>query len=424
MKKKVVEFIRHPLIFGSSILFVGSLTASILNYIFNLSAGRLLSVEDYGTFASLISLFNIFSVFSVVILMVFSKFSASLVGQKKEKVIGSLFISGTIWVAMVSLFLCLVLSAFSFYIADFLRIDNVSLIFITIGSLFFSFLAAAPTGILQGLLKFKYYSFANILSSAAKLLLGVLFISLGYRVLGVISAFFLSTIVSYIFVLAPLYKFIKQKSDEGFTLSSLHKKVYVYALPVLMSNIGMTALASLDIILVKHYFDSSVAGQYAALSLMGRSIFYLVSPIASVLFPLIAQKRERKESLIGTLVLSLGLIGIPSAILSIVYFIFPDLILRIFFPASTYSSLSPYLGPFSLFVLFYSLSFLLNSFYLSIGKVRVFFLTLIAAILEAVLIVFFHSSITQIIFDILLSAFLLLISLLIYYRNVSKDTDS
>lgn len=420
MRKHVYTLARHPLILGSSVIFAGSMAASLLSYFFNLVMGRFLSVADYGTFASLISIFNIFSVFSIAIMMVFSKLAASLAGQKKEKLIGSLFVAGSVWVGIISLIICLLLVAASGWMSSFLNINSPVLILVTVAAMFFSFLSGVSSGILQGLLKFNYFSFLNILSSIVKLVLGIVFVFAGYKVFGAIMAFFLSSLAGFIFAFFPLYKFMKYKVDDGFTLLSLHQKAYSYALPVFFSSIGITALMSTDIILVKHYFNPTVAGQYAALALMGRSIFYVVSPISSVLFPLIAQKKERKERLTGTLLLSIVLIGLPSLFLSLVYFVFPQVVLRIFFPAVTYASLAPHLGPFSIFVFLYSLSFLMNSFFLSIGKTNVLFFTMAAAIAEGIVISLFHENITQVVYGLIIVSFLLLFSLLIYYRNASK----
>lgn len=83
------------------------------------------------------------------------------------------------------------------------------------------------------------------------------------------------------------------------------------------------------VFLVKHFFDPVIARQYAAISIIGRSIFYAVSPIAIVMLPLVARKKERGKSLMG-------------------------------------------------------ITLLLNLFYLSIGKISVFVITILAAVFELV----------------------------------------
>lgn len=422
MKKIINSAFRHPLISGSTIVFIGSMLTSLLNYLFNLGAGRLLTSSDYGIFASLMSVFNIFSVFSLTIIIVFTKFTASFVGQKKEELIKPLLIKGNRLINVFSFIACGLIVIFSQQLSNFLNINNAILVNITSATLFFSFISSVGVGVLQGELKFIYLSMLNIFSSLVKLILGFILILAGFKVFGAIGAFFMSSIFTYLFILISLRRFKKKGTSDEIHIPNLRKSLSVYALPVLLSTLGTTALITLDIILVKHFFDPQIAGQYAALSLMGRSIFYVVSPISVVLFPLIAQKKERKEKLFGTLLLSIFLIGIPSLVLSIIYFIFPGFIIHVFFPAEEYKALVPLMGPFSIFMLLYSLVFLFNSFYLSIGKIKILGATLLAAAVEIIFINFAHSSMNQIVNGLILITFLLLFSLLLYYRNATRET--
>lgn len=415
MKKRIKQVIDHPLISGGTAIFAGSILANILNYLFNLGMGRLLSPSDYGVLASLVSIINIFSVFALTVMTVFTKFTASFVGQGKEELIGVLFKKGTVLVGAVALLICIVIVIFSGQIAEFLHLKTIILINITAASLFFLFVASVAYGILQGLLKFVSFSIINIISSAVKLILGVGFVILGLKASGAVYALFLASVFGYFFIFPALYKFLIKAKNDNLKIPNLHRQLSSYAFPVFLANLGLILFTSVDIILVKHYFSETLAGQYAALNLMGRTINYALAPIISVFFPLIAQKKERKEKLRGTVLLAIFLIGAPSLFLSAIYFLFPEIILNIFFPAKEYAVLAPYLGPFSIFILFYSLSSLLNSFYLSIGKTGVFILPLIAAIVEIVYIIFFHQNIMQITTGLIIISFLLLISLLLYY---------
>lgn len=421
MRDRVLTLVKHPLILGSSIIFIGSMAASVINYLFNLAMGHVLSVSDYGTFSSLVAMFNILSVLSAAIMIVFSKFSAQLIGQKRESFLGSLIIAGNIWIGLISLGICIILAAFSTQISHFLNIGSPILILITIGSLFFSYLSSVPVGVLQGILKFAYFSLVNIASSIVKLTLGIFLVLIGWRVFGAITGFFISIFSSYIFGFIPLYKYLKVKEADGFTLSSLHSRAISYATPVFLSSIGITSMIFVDTILAKHFFSPNLAGQYGALSLMGRSIFYVISPISAVLFPLIVQKKERKEALTGTLVLALFLVFIPSIVLTLIYFIFPGVVIKIFFPPD-YLPVAKYLGFFSVFILLYSISYILNSFYLSIGKTRVFILTILAALSQVVFIFIWHKDIGQFINDLIAASFLLTVSLLLYYKRTTMHS--
>lgn len=420
MKKIIHIVFKHPLVSGSTIVLVGSMVANILSYFFNLAMGRFLLPSDYGTLISLVSIFNIFSVFSITISTVFTKFSATFVAQKKEQFIGPLFISGTKWVGIVALVIISLISVFSPQISNFLNIKSTALVNVVALSLFFSYLWSIGSGILQGILKFTYISFMNILSSLVKLISGLILVFLGFNVVGAVGAILLTAVASYILVLIPLYKFLRINTNKESSLKNLRRKLSAYAIPVFLSNIGIIAFIAIDIILVKHYFSPTIAGQYAAISTMGRSIFFVVAPIGMVLFPLIAQKKEKGENLSSTVLLSLILVGIPSIFLSLIYFVFPDLVRSIFYPLNEYRVVGRYLGQFSIFILFYIFSYLLNTIYLSIGKMWTCAFTIAGSILEIVLIFLFHKDINQVINVMIVSSFLLLISLLLYYPKATQ----
>lgn len=419
MRKKIQKVINHPLISGGSIIFIGSMLANVLNYLFNLGMGRFLLVSDYGILASLLSIINIFLVFSTTIITVFAKFSASFIGQNKKEYIAVLFKKGSRLIGFTGLVIMIIIIVLSSQIASFLHIKNLLLINIMAITLFIAFLSSVVFGILQGALKFISFSLVNIFSSLAKLVLGIGFVLLGFNVLGAMIAIFISNLVGYLFAFLSIGNFLK-KAKNDLVIPDLQRKLSLFAMPVFLSSLGMTVFTSVDVILVKHFFQETVAGQYAALNLMGRSIFYIVSPIVFVFFPLIAQKKERNEHLFNTVLLSVFLTGFPAFILSMIYFFFPKLIINIFFPAQIYSSLTIYLGPFSLFILFFALSWLFNNFYLSIGKSKASLLTMIAAIMEIIYIIFLHENINQIINGLILISFLLLISLLLYYPYATR----
>lgn len=424
MKKRFIRIAKHPLVSGTSIVIIGSLLANVINYFSSLAVARLLIPypSDYGVYASLISIFNIFGVFALTITNVFTKFSAVIIGQKKTELLGPLIIKGSIWVGIMSFVISGLTIIFSSSIAGFLNIEDSFLVVIISIALFISFLGAVTAGVLQGSLKFVYLSFMHASSSFLKLALGVALLLLGLRVFGAINAFLVAVLGAYVISFFPLRKYLKKKNRSDISIDNLYKKLSSYAIPVFLSTIGMTMFISIDIILVKHYFSAQTASHYSALSLMGRSIFYAVSPITLVMFPLIAQKKERKEKLHGTIFLAALFTGAPAIVVSFIYFLFPQLILNIFFPSEEYASLGPLLGPFSIFVVFYTMSFLFNNFYLSIGKGKVSFFTISAAVLEIIFIVLFHQNLSQIITGLSIISFLLLFGLLLYYPYATKSS--
>ncbi len=420
MKRRVEQIISHPLVSGSTIVLAGMFIANLLGYFFTIGMANLLTGTEFGILAALIAIINILSILASTIMTVFTKFTASYVGKNREDLIETLYVKGTIWIGVVSFVIMFIIIVFVRQIATFLHINNLILIYIVAGTLFFAFLTSVGQGILVGLLKFFHNSLINISSSLLKFILAVIMVYFGMHVFGAIFAIFLANVIGYLILIAIIRRRIKWRKDLSI-IPNLQRQLVRYGLPVFLLTLGITAFISIDIILVKHFFNDEMAGDYAKLSLMGRSIFYLVVPITSVSFPLFAQKKERKEKLLGTLLLSLLLIGIPSFAISIIYFLFPEFIIRIFLPAQPVLSLAPLLGIFSIFIVLFSLSYVLSNFYLSIGKVRVFFLTLAGSLFEILYIIAFHKDLYQIIVGLIGISLLLFILLLLYYPLAVKD---
>src|SRR3989344_3766281 len=60
--KLINKLINHPLFSGSAIMFVGSMGANAINYLYHLIMGRLLGPVEYGVLASLYSIMYLISI--------------------------------------------------------------------------------------------------------------------------------------------------------------------------------------------------------------------------------------------------------------------------------------------------------------------------------------------------------------------------
>ncbi len=59
--------------------------------------------------------------------------------------------------------------------------------------------------------------------------------------------------------------------------------------PVLIMLISLTSIFNIDVLLVKHFFDSINAGYYAALSLLGKMIFFGSWSVSMVMFSKVSE---------------------------------------------------------------------------------------------------------------------------------------
>ena len=138
------------------------------------------------------------------------------------------------------------------------------------------------------------------------------------------------------------------------------------------------------------------------------------------MFPLIVQKHEKKENVTNTLILSLGIVLIPSLFLSVFYYFFPQFIILFFLKNESYLQISSYIGYFGITIALYALLALLVNFYLSIKKTKIYFPIILGAIMQIILIYTYHESFLQIITITFVITFLLVLCLLLYYPYAKK----
>src|SRR5579872_86637 len=76
MISQIKNFIRHPLISGSTIMLASSFVSNLFNWVFNLLIGgrHLLSVSDYGIYSTLMSLWALIAIFGGSLSSIFTKF--------------------------------------------------------------------------------------------------------------------------------------------------------------------------------------------------------------------------------------------------------------------------------------------------------------------------------------------------------------
>ncbi|MFZ5366178.1 MAG: oligosaccharide flippase family protein [Patescibacteria group bacterium] len=406
---------KNPLIAGSAVLFVGTMIANFGGYLYHLLMGRMLGPANYGTLESLISLLYLLGIPMGALSLVIVKFVSAFKGQKKLSAIKSMFLTYT---QIFFLFGVVGLAVFFLFISpisSFLHLkEKFSLIIIGAIS-FISIFTTINRSFLQGILYFGTLAASGIIEVFLKLFLAVLFVWLGFGVSGAILPILIGGIVAYIFTVI----FLKGAVWDGQKEALDYLAMVWYALPVFFSTLAFTSLYTTDIILVRHFLTASEAGFYAALSVLGKIIFFISGPVVTVMFPLVSERQANGKQYTNLLFLSLGLVFLTCFGASLVYLLFPELMIKILF-GREYLAASAYLFLFAIFLSFYSLSFLLTNFYLSIREVKIVALPMLAALSQIIVITLFHQTLLQVIWISLAITALLFTSQMVYYFYALK----
>lgn len=408
------------LLSGSSIIFIGTIVGSIFAYVFNMLVGRLLGPVQYGEFSALMSLLTVLSVGSGTVLTITMRYSGELFASKNFGVLNRLFKIFTKYVLFIGVLFCLIGLAMVRPISEFFGITHPIPVIITLSSFIFGFLIVVNRGVLQGTQRFTAMAWTTSLEAAIRLMIGIALVKIGFAVSGAIAGTVLATVIAYFITLMPVRKVLNTKSKKMDSFALDKKEIINYSWPTLVATLLLVVGMNIDVILIKHYFDSETAGLYAAISTIGKIILYATGPIASVMFPMISEHKAKGEkhyrifmaSLLLTLVGALFILGI--------YYVAPGKVITLMY-GSEYASFYYLLPQIGFAILLYSLVSLMSSYFLSI-KSFVFLPAFAAAMLfQIIAISYLHGSIEQVIKIIISSLGLLFVLMMSYYLFTKRE---
>jgi len=149
-------------------------------------------------------------------------------------------------------------------------------------------------------------------------------------------------------------------------------------------------------VLAKNKLDAITSGQYGALTIASKTIFYITGILGSVLFVMSAEENHKKGDSRKQLRNAMLLTLLATIFSTIFFFLFPEFVLKVLF-GNKYLNVSHYLGWFAIMVSLFSFVNLIIQYLLSINKVKSAFTFFAIAILEIILILSFGSSVFSIV---------------------------
>ncbi|RJR28774.1 hypothetical protein C4564_04335 [Candidatus Microgenomates bacterium] len=404
MKRYAKYIVNHPLFSGSAVMIIGSNIGNFIAYLYHLVLARLLGPVQYGELSALLSILGMLSVTFSFLGLVVVKFVSS--ADKNE--INSVF--GWFYKKMntIAVVLSILIGVLSFPTSRFLNMHFLPVLLLA-PIFYFFLLEFLFRSYLQGLLKFTKVAISVNFEMFLRLVFGVGLGLLGFGVFGAAVGIFIGTIANYI-LLRYFLKGYKLTKDNNINFSR-NREVLNYSLPIFITSISTYSLISFDIIFVKHYFLGYDAGLYAALSTLGKIIFYSTAPITSVMFPLVARNFAQKKKHVHIFYLSLLSTCAIVAVLVGGFSLFPQYAVLPLY-GKNFMPIVSLLAKFGLFVGLYSVSTLILNYLLSIERVKVAYTLPIFSLLQVFGIFLFHSTISQVININLAVACIMLVYLL------------
>jgi len=349
---------------GSVIMLVSSGFVGAMNLLYNLVIAHALGADRFGHASVVYTVLMLLSAVTLSFQLLCAKFVAK--GDSLlEKIAIYRFLDRRAWIFGTGISLLLVIA--SPVISRYLNLPTRNYIVMLAAAIVFFVPLGVRRGFMQGMYDFRRLAANFALEVVVKVAGAIALMSAGYGVAGVIAAIVASIIVAYFFS-SPRRELVGGSQDSL-------PVAFGEGVQAVVFFVGQVIINNLDIILVKHFFQSTEAGVYAAVALVGRVVYMLSWSVVSGMFPFSAGVRGDEEdgrAVLGTALLLAVLIA--SGFTMAVWLAPPGLwhtVLGPGFPLGGHSSYASLLVLYAATTGIYSLAVVLMSYEISrkIGNV-------------------------------------------------------
>ncbi len=402
MQDKFLKFLSH----GASHVVLATMGGNIISYFFNLLAQRWLSVEDFGHSTATINLILILGLVSLSLTYTITKYASWHTHQNANALPGFIRASRTFTV-YAAVFISVLLILLFLPLTTLFKLPASLAVFTTLTiSSSLLLLLSWQRGVLAGTKKYSSYALSLMIENTVKLF--VIFLPLPISALDkFLVSIPLGMIASFLFSQIN-YPVLNPQRLLSPSLPINSKKYLRFFLASLYTTSCIQVLLFADVLFVKARFSAATAGQYATLVLIGKIIYFCVNSLIAILIPEIshqhAQKLPVKAMLIKSLVGGFG-IGI---FLTLTFSFIPHLSLFVLLEKAKTLPVINLIPLYGLAATAISLIIITSTTLLVVGYR--FFLPLVSIffLIEAIILAFYVTSLTQVVLTVSIISLLLL----------------
>jgi len=395
----------------SAIFYFGSLVSNISGYLFHLILIRLLAPAAYGEFLTYISFLYLLAIPSSTIGVFVTKYVADCYGKNDTVRINKFFylVLQKIIVPFSAIGLLTILAAP--LLSSLFKAHSIAFVVLGI-SVIVSLLASI---IRSYALAFQYYVESTIVTIAealTKIILAFILIRLGLAATGGVIALLATSLIGLLLYFYKIKPAILPRIEKTVNINIDLRKIFTYAL---IYSAGILSLMSVDVILVRLFFDPHTSGLYSGLSMLGRIIFYGTTPLVGMLLPFVTNRFAKKQTT-KPVFLKLGLTTVFFGSVGLFAFTVKPALFITLISGNNYLENVLLLPKFSLYMFIFSVNYFILTYLMSVNRPQANWLLLLASISQALFIFCFHQSLLQIIDINLIIQICLLISLSLFYK--------
>jgi O-antigen/teichoic acid export membrane protein len=307
---------------GSVIMLAAMMLVNLFNFSYNVVMARMLGPGAFGHINVAVTLLLMASCISLAFQLVCSKFVArAQADSAKTAIVHKLL--GKAWIISLALGALLFLAQKP--IASYLNLPSPWII----GVLSIGIAAYAPLGVkrgaMQGICAFPRLGSNFVLEAMTRFFVGAGLIVGGYGVFGAVGAISAAVIVACFLPRLPRQLRVEPGAAEKLSMAE--------AVQAIVFFIGQVIINNTDILLVKHFFPADPAGIYAAISQIGRLLYFAAwFGVVNAMFPVAAAaSAEENKTKAHGISLPLMLVAGLSIVFIAIAALFPHMIMGVIF---------------------------------------------------------------------------------------------
>jgi O-antigen/teichoic acid export membrane protein len=374
-----------------TLLFVATMFTNVLNFLFQVTMGRMLGAADYGTMNALLSTFMIAAIPFTTIAMILTRQASVFKAQGQLAGIRGLFHWTYRRLLAVGLPALVVFLPLAPVLRGFLRMETTLPIILMGFVIFLSISFPVNLAFLGGLQRFIPMAITSGSLGPLKFSLCVLFVVLGLGINGV----FIGHILCYLGLFLISYWPIRQSLRHVGTLQEKPRRLFIRAYPELLANLAFAFMTQFDLVLVKHLFAAETVGTYAVAAVFGRAVMYLPGGLVLALFPMVAENHALNKNQTTMLWKALAYTLLLSGCGALLYWLFPEPILRLLF-SGKYLDAAPLLTYYGIAMLPMALVLIVMNFHIARAHGRIWVVIALGVIVEVLAILLYHQNLGQI----------------------------
>ena len=294
----------------------------------NILSGRWLGKEQFAVFVAVTAILQITVHLTNVIRNVNAYYTAELtVHPSSLSAIRTFFRRSWRWAWRWGALATVTALLLSPFVASFMKIDSPWPFYAASLALLMLFVRPVTDGTLQGVQNFIGLGTVQVLQSALRLVFAAVLIIAGLEAFGAMLSLPLATSIAMLVAVWFLRSYFRPTETEVLVPSiSLRYSAYT-----LLGLLSFALLVNVDAIVVKRFFNDTVAGDYGTVVTLGKINLFATLGIGMVLFPKATQRYTAGGDPRPVLFLALAATLLVGACLTVAYFLASGLIVQTIF---------------------------------------------------------------------------------------------